>query len=60
MIVLPKILETAIIAGLVVFIIAIIADYFVKQAGFDRRIVWAIALLAWLAWTFLSGTVSFR
>lgn len=53
----PHILWTAIWAGLVVAVIAYIADYFLSQSGlgFPRQMLWLIALLVWLALVFGGG-----
>lgn len=58
--VLPGILRTAIVAGIVVAIIALIADFFVKKTGkIPSYIVWLIALAVWVLWVFFGGSVSF-
>lgn len=47
----------AVIAGLIVAIIAYIAEYFVTKAGFGfpRMFIWLIALVVWLIIVFNGG-----
>lgn len=56
---LPNILLTAIIAGLVVAIIAYIVDFFLGKSGvsFPRQLIWLVALVVWLLWVF-GGSVN--
>ncbi len=53
----PNILVTAIIAGIVVAVIAYIADMFAARAGlgFPRQFIWLIAFVIWLLWVFNGG-----
>jgi hypothetical protein len=60
--ILPEILRTAIIAGVVIAIIAYIADWFAGKAslGFPRQMIWLIAFAIWLLVVFFGGSLAFR
>jgi len=60
MLVLPLILKTAIVAGIVVAIIAWIATYLnAKSASpFPGNFIWLIAFAVWILWVFFGGGVS--
>ena len=60
--VLPEILRTAIIVGVVVAIIAWIATWFNAKAesGFPNKYIWFIAFAIWILWVFFGGNVTFR
>lgn len=61
MIVLPEILRTAIVAGLVIGVIAWIAVWFngKSQTPVPSHFIWLIAFVVWLLWVFFGGSVTF-
>lgn len=50
----PDIILRAVIAGIVVAIVAYIAEWFAAKAGlgFPRTIIWLVAFLVWVLWVF--------
>lgn len=59
--VLPEILRTAVVAGLVLAVLAWIATWFNSKASspIPNNFIWLAAFVVWLLWVFFGGSVSF-